>query len=43
MLYASQLVLMEAGKGDREAAAKRLKVLDDIELKEEAADGSPFI
>lgn len=41
MLYASQLVLTEAGKGDREAAAKRLKALDDIELielKEEAAD-----
>ena len=40
-LYASQLVLTEAGKGDREAAAKRLKVLDDIELielKEDAAD-----
>lgn len=40
-LYASQLVLAEAGKGDREAAAKRLQVLDDIsllELQEEAAD-----
>lgn len=40
-IYASQLVLTEAGKGDREAAAKRLHVLDDIsllELKEEAAD-----
>lgn len=40
-LYASQLVLTEAGKGDREAAAKRLQVLDDIELlelKEEAAN-----
>ena len=40
-LYASQLVLTEAGKGDKEAAAKRLQVLDDIqllELKEEASD-----
>lgn len=33
--------MTEAGKGDREAAAKRLQVLDDIsllELKEEASD-----
>jgi hypothetical protein len=40
-LYASQLVLAEAGKGDSEAARQRLLVLDDIELlelKEEAAD-----
>jgi len=31
-LYASQLVLTEAGKGDGNAAAKRLDVLKDIEL-----------
>ncbi len=33
-LYASQLVLTEAGKGDKNAAAKRLTVLKDIELLE---------
>ncbi|MCI5132161.1 MAG: PIN domain-containing protein [Candidatus Electrothrix sp. EH2] len=40
-LYASQLVLTEAGKGNREAVTKRLQVLDDIELlelKEDALD-----
>ncbi len=33
-LYASQLVIAEAGKGDENAASKRLKVLKDIELLE---------
>jgi len=33
-LYASQLVLTEAGKGDKNAAAKRLTILKDIELLE---------
>jgi hypothetical protein len=33
-LYASQLVVLEAGRGDPEAAEKRLNVLRDIELLE---------
>ncbi len=33
-LYASQLVVLEAGRGDPEAAGKRLNVLRDIELLE---------
>jgi hypothetical protein len=33
-LFASQLVITEAGKGDEEAAAKRLNVLQDIPLLE---------
>lgn len=40
-LYASQLVLTEAGKGDQQAANKRLEILQDIkmlELKAEATD-----
>jgi hypothetical protein len=40
-LYASQLVLTEAGQGDNEAASRRLQALEEIELlalKAEAAD-----
>jgi len=33
-LYASQLVLNEAGKGDKNASEKRLNMLKDIELLE---------
>jgi hypothetical protein len=33
-LYASQLVILEAGRGDPEAAAKRLNALKGIELLE---------
>ncbi len=39
-LYASQLVLTEAGKGDEHAVAKRLAVLKDIELLEFSKEAS---